>query len=224
MQEDCSVWHTDGIMRNNVVMNCTEDVGIYLSRARESKIYNNTLFEVHGIDVRFPESSAEVRNNIISGSIREREGGTARVDTNVIAGSEWSQYIPAVSRYVQRRLEGQDVKYPSLIATADVRWAQSLVDQAFEFVADTALGKGTMVLDDIFADPANLDFGLVAGEEVVDKGGPLPEVTDDFCGRPRDGTPDIGAIEYSAGPCDLRTKFPLLGSLPRREARSAARQ
>ena len=31
---------------------------------------------------------------------------------------------------------------------------------------------------------------------------PLPEVTDDFCGRPRDdGVPDLGAIEYSAGPC-----------------------
>jgi len=41
MQEDCSVWHTDGIMRNNIAMNCTEDVGIYLSRARQSKIYNN---------------------------------------------------------------------------------------------------------------------------------------------------------------------------------------
>jgi parallel beta-helix repeat protein len=79
---DCSVLHSNGTMRNNVVMN-TSDVGIYLNKAANTKIYNNLLYRTRGIDVRYSKSSAEVTNNILDNSIRGREGGTYTASSNL---------------------------------------------------------------------------------------------------------------------------------------------
>lgn len=72
---DCSHEHNNGIIRNNVIMNCPEEVGIYLNKASKTKIYNNTLVATQGIDVNFKNSTADIRNNIITGRIRNRNGG-----------------------------------------------------------------------------------------------------------------------------------------------------
>lgn len=71
----------DGIMRNNVVFNCNED-GIYLNRARASKILFNTLVQTGGIDVRYAGSSADVRGNLLNGAIRARDGGQVSASGN----------------------------------------------------------------------------------------------------------------------------------------------
>lgn len=78
----CQPEHRRGVMRNNIVMACP-DVGVYLNAAADSRVYNNTLFETTGIDVRFPDSTAEVRNNLLSGAVRERDGGTATEESNL---------------------------------------------------------------------------------------------------------------------------------------------
>lgn len=75
--------HTDGIMRNNIVM-YTSDVGIYLNNAKNTQVFNNLLFQTLGIDVRFAESTAILKNNVLSGQIRERDGGTAIDENNLI--------------------------------------------------------------------------------------------------------------------------------------------
>jgi len=36
----CSPEHRNGVMRNNVIVNCPADVGIYLDEARDSRVYN----------------------------------------------------------------------------------------------------------------------------------------------------------------------------------------
>ena len=54
---DCSTEHTNGNIRNNIVMNCTTDVGIYLNRSANTSIYNNLIYNTAGIDVRFPTST-----------------------------------------------------------------------------------------------------------------------------------------------------------------------
>jgi parallel beta-helix repeat protein len=69
-------------MRNNVIMNCT-DVGIYLNKARDTTLYHNLIFNSSGIDVRFSTSSAAVRGNIISGAVRDRDGGTSMSSANI---------------------------------------------------------------------------------------------------------------------------------------------
>ncbi|WP_019028729.1 hypothetical protein [Colwellia piezophila] len=70
-----SVEHEKGIIRNNIIMHCANDVGIYLNRASQSKIHHNILYNTLGIDVRFKESSAVIADNIISGRIKKRDGG-----------------------------------------------------------------------------------------------------------------------------------------------------
>ncbi|HVJ52744.1 MAG TPA: right-handed parallel beta-helix repeat-containing protein [Aliidongia sp.] len=81
----CSPKHRDGIIRNNIILHCPADLGIYLNEARHIGIFNNTLLDTGGIDVRFPASSAEIRNNIVSGRIRERNGGTLVQESNMLA-------------------------------------------------------------------------------------------------------------------------------------------
>lgn len=82
---NCDIEHQRGVMRNNIVVNCS-DVGIYLNEALDCKVLHNTLYTLDdgfGIDVRFAASQVEVRNNLLNGPIRERDGGTAILGVNV---------------------------------------------------------------------------------------------------------------------------------------------
>jgi parallel beta-helix repeat protein len=71
----CSVEHTDGTMRNNIVVNCS-DVGVYLNRAANSSLLHNTLVATTGIDFRFSTTSGEARGNVLTSQIRDRDGAT----------------------------------------------------------------------------------------------------------------------------------------------------
>lgn len=78
----CPFEHRRGIIRNNILLNCPRDVAIYLNRARDTLVSHNTLINTRGIDVRYPESTALIRNNLLSGAIRERNGGRTRTRNN----------------------------------------------------------------------------------------------------------------------------------------------
>ena len=78
----CIPEHQNGIMRNNLILACS-DVGIYLNNATNSRVQHNTLYATSGIDVRFPASTADLRNNLMGGSIRNRDGGTSTQSGNV---------------------------------------------------------------------------------------------------------------------------------------------
>lgn len=67
----CQYEHDQGIMQNNIIMNCN-DVGIYINKGKDIQVINNTLYNTAGIDVRFPESNATVSNNLLTGTIRQR--------------------------------------------------------------------------------------------------------------------------------------------------------
>lgn len=79
----CPPEHQNGIMRNNIIVNCPADVGIYLNAATNSRIQHNTLYNTTGIDVRFVESTADIRNNVLSGQIRNRDNGTSTQTANL---------------------------------------------------------------------------------------------------------------------------------------------
>ena len=81
--KDITVEHSNGVMRNNVIMYC-KDVGIYLNKADGTKIYHNLLYRTMGIDVRFPESTARIENNVLTGRIAERDGGQSVLKNNVV--------------------------------------------------------------------------------------------------------------------------------------------
>lgn len=83
-EKDCGIEHSNGVIRNNIIINCSRDVGIYLNRAANTKIYNNLLHNNLGIDVRFDTSSATVINNVISGRIKSRDGGDIHAYNNYV--------------------------------------------------------------------------------------------------------------------------------------------
>ncbi len=80
----CTPEHTGGIIRNNIIANCS-DVGIYVNEGVDTLIEHNTIYNTSGIDIRFEVSTASIRNNIFSGRARERNGGTILVDEGNLA-------------------------------------------------------------------------------------------------------------------------------------------
>ena len=90
----CTPEHQGGVMRNNFVLACS-DVGIYLNAAASSGIHSNTLFDTTGIDVRFTASSADLRDNLLSGQIRNRDGGTSTEGSNLemVSLAEWEAWF-----------------------------------------------------------------------------------------------------------------------------------
>ncbi|MCF8474083.1 MAG: hypothetical protein K9G26_05235 [Emcibacter sp.] len=83
--KDCSTEQFGGIIRNNIIMNCPRDVGIYLNKSADTLIHNNILYNTHGIDARYETTTARIFNNVIDGRIRNRNGGTHQAQNNVMS-------------------------------------------------------------------------------------------------------------------------------------------
>jgi len=76
----------DGVVRNNVVLACPMEDGIYLWRAKNGRVFNNTLIGTYGIEARGKDSDADVVNNLVSGGIVASEGARLSASGNVVAG------------------------------------------------------------------------------------------------------------------------------------------
>jgi hypothetical protein len=81
----CEVEHRNGVARNNIIMNCPNEVGIYLNKSAGTQLHNNALINTRGIDVRFPESSAVIANNVIDGRLLARDGGDFSETNNILS-------------------------------------------------------------------------------------------------------------------------------------------
>ncbi|MEW5848321.1 MAG: chondroitinase-B domain-containing protein [Myxococcota bacterium] len=94
-QVPCNVEHRDGIMRNNIIANCS-DVGIYLNRAANSRILHNTLVATSGVDFRFDTTTGEAAGNVHTGQIRNRDGATHTAANNLqVDESTFTTWYPA---------------------------------------------------------------------------------------------------------------------------------
>jgi len=71
----CDPENDGGLMRNNIIVSCS-DVGIYLNKAKDTKLLHNTLIATSGIDFRFPSSTGEAHGNVLTDKIRLRDGGS----------------------------------------------------------------------------------------------------------------------------------------------------
>lgn len=183
----CVPEHHDGIIRNNIVLNCPDDVGVYLNKAAGTQILNNTVLGTTGVDVRFGQSKARVANNVLEGKIRNRNGGSHEAANNLIPEPESS-------------------------LTDSVKWRLRSVLQKFgkdpEWLADdSAKPQKAPGTETVLAMLASIQEGRVAAVErdrLVDWGRVFDEVWDDYCGNPRRTPPhDLGALEYDNAPCDL---------------------
>ena len=79
----CDPEHTGGTMRNNIIVSCS-DVGIYLNRSTNTAIYYNTLIANTGIDFRFPSTNGDATGNVLSDTIRDRDGASHTEGINLL--------------------------------------------------------------------------------------------------------------------------------------------
>lgn len=79
--QHCITEQDRSVLAANLVMSCADD-GIYLNKAAGSEVLHNTLIDTGGIEVRFPQSSANVWANLVDGKIRERDDGILRPAQN----------------------------------------------------------------------------------------------------------------------------------------------
>jgi len=91
--------HVGGIIRHNIIMHCANDVGIYLNRSRNSLIEHNILYNTLGIDIRYPESNANVRKNVISGRIKIRDNAKLVQNSNVVVNRDFISGQDSLANY-----------------------------------------------------------------------------------------------------------------------------
>jgi parallel beta-helix repeat protein len=101
----CAFEHKRGIIRNNVVMNCS-DVGIYLNDSPNAFVAHNSILNTAGIDVRFPGATATLINNVIDGRIRGRDGGSYLADGNVTSTWRAAFLLPLSDRLYRNPFRG----------------------------------------------------------------------------------------------------------------------
>ncbi|MBF5042024.1 PE-PGRS family protein [Aggregicoccus sp. 17bor-14] len=92
----CDPEHSDGMMRNNVVVNCS-DVAVYLNKAANTKVLFNTFIKTGGVDYRYASSTGEAHGNVMSSVVRNRDGASSTAGTNLmnVADATWSSWYQA---------------------------------------------------------------------------------------------------------------------------------
>jgi hypothetical protein len=81
----CAIEHTNGIIRNNFILQCPDDAGIYLNEASNTGIYHNTHIgsSITSILVRFAPTTGAISNNLTSGAITFRDGAAMSQSANL---------------------------------------------------------------------------------------------------------------------------------------------
>lgn len=80
--ENCAYEHKGGIIEKNLLLNCSNDVAIYLNKATDTRITDNILLNSVGIDARFSATSVVADNNVIQGRIKARDGASLESEHN----------------------------------------------------------------------------------------------------------------------------------------------
>ncbi|UVW28881.1 right-handed parallel beta-helix repeat-containing protein [Massilia sp. H6] len=106
----CITEHDGGVMRANLVAACS-DAGIYVNSGAGSLLAHNTLLDTAGVQVRYPESSAQLEGNVIDGAITSRDGAVVR------QGDNQSSSIAAL--YAGLHLQRSQFAAPGAL---DLRW------------------------------------------------------------------------------------------------------
>jgi parallel beta-helix repeat protein len=209
VNQDCQYEHSQGVIRNNIILNCS-DVGIYLNRARETLIEHNTLLLTIGIDVRFAQSSAVVRRNIVSGAIRERNGGRLESADNSVFGYQSGMFLPGLATKLKSRIADYDEKFPRWVNAEQVKSWQGAIDRITSSLMQTDWGLGFNKTNEAFP---MLALGDLTPERIAPFILPTSEpsqdvVAMDFWGHHRSLDKDVlGAIDFFVSPCKITLRI-----------------
>ncbi|MDD4913908.1 MAG: right-handed parallel beta-helix repeat-containing protein [Methylococcales bacterium] len=208
-QQDCSTEHSGGQMRNNIVLNCS-DVGIYLNKAKDTVIENNSLLMTAGIDVRFAGSSALINDNILTGGIRARDGGKIEVRKNKVFGSSSGIWLPSINAKLQSALAEFGGKLSSPFGKAVTEKAQNMIGYVIGKLEDSGLGLGRDKTLQCFPGLNGYDVSPdreKCGNFWLDNG-PSSSSKDDFWGTPRSAGQNVmGAIDFYRSNCRLTNRI-----------------
>ena len=93
----CTPEHQGAMVRNNIVANCPNSLGLYVNQGKDTRIYHNIFYRTTGVDIRFPFSNAEARYNVIGGNLRTRDSASLIQEHNHIGVTEaqWSAWFAA---------------------------------------------------------------------------------------------------------------------------------
>lgn len=80
----CNYEHKGGKILNNLILNCQNDVSIYLNKAQNTALSGNVLLNSLGVDARYPNSTGIIENNTVEGRIKNRQGATMQIRDNQI--------------------------------------------------------------------------------------------------------------------------------------------
>ena len=164
VRANCPSEHSNGIMRNNIIMNCPRADGIYINNARDIRIYQNTMYRAYGVMLRFPNSTADIRNNIISGAISLRDDAQAFEHDNLETGFAIGSYIQgAADKLSTTRISDYDAKFPSVFDRDDITGLQDSIGDTADWLGESAVGRGDGDFDDWFVSPETGDLSLYNG-------------------------------------------------------------
>lgn len=106
---DGYIGHIDGEIRNNTVLAARPemfasqfgfDSGVALEQACGAKVYHNTIASLQppftAIEYRWPNTRAEIKNNLVTHAIKERDGATAVLEAN-LADAPLSHFVDAAA-------------------------------------------------------------------------------------------------------------------------------
>lgn len=155
-ESSCDPEHVGGIMRNNVILDCS-DVGIYVNRGANTRLFHNTLYATSGIDLRYGSSTGVVADNLATGVIRNREGATATLSPNLsqVPLATFAQWFVAPADADFRLLDGSAI-VGQAVAT-DPATTHDFCGNARD---DGAPDLGALEYDDDFACQTGVGGGL----------------------------------------------------------------
>jgi hypothetical protein len=78
----CSPEHENGLMMNNIIVNCPTDVGVFVRECDGCRVVHNTLYNTTGIDF-IENSTGRADYNLLMGRIRDRQGSSSETLGNL---------------------------------------------------------------------------------------------------------------------------------------------
>ncbi|MDC8830334.1 hypothetical protein [Alteromonas gilva] len=80
--DKCDIEHRSGVITNNTIINCPNDVAVYLNKAANTTLADNRLLNTVGLSARGSVSSASATNNHIQGIIAAADSATITEKNN----------------------------------------------------------------------------------------------------------------------------------------------
>ncbi|MEW6990611.1 chondroitinase-B domain-containing protein [Colwelliaceae bacterium 6441] len=103
---NCQAEHREGVMRNNLILNCQRDVGVYFNKASNTQFIHNTVINNLGVDVRFSTSDVFSRANLTTSAIRERDEGQLYSNADVVIEEMNDESVPMTKSELSQDLCG----------------------------------------------------------------------------------------------------------------------